>query len=104
MSDRHTVLRDLVEFAKPIDELRDALAVFPWDFRDIPLTMTADHIRRVIERYLKGELSAQHVEDWANLIEGREDIAFRSRDAETLHEIIYELANPLLTEALSPQD
>lgn len=103
MSDRHTVLRDLIELAKPIDELRRSLAAFEWDFKDIPLTMNGDHLRNVIARYVKGELSAQHVEDWANLLEGREDLTFRSSNAEVLREILHELANPELTEELSHQ-
>jgi hypothetical protein len=101
LSDRHLALKDLVEFGKSIDDLRSSLAAFEWDFKDIPLTMNGSHFRSVIERYMKGELSAQHVEDWANLIEGREDISFRSNNAETLRQILYELANPELTEKLS---
>lgn len=101
MSERHLVLRNLLEFAKPLDELRSSLATFGWDFRDIPLTMTSDHLNNVIGRYLKGELSAQQVEDWANIVEGREDISLRPKDAQLLHDIVYELANPKLTEELS---
>ena len=103
MSDRHIVLRGLVEFAKPIDELRSSLSAFKSDIKDIPLTMNGDHFRNVVVRYMKGELSAQNVEDWATLIEGREDITIRSSNAEALREILHELANPELTEKLSHQ-
>ena len=103
MIDRYVMLRDLVGFAKPISELRGLLGTFKWDFDGIPLTMTRRHLRDVIERYMKGEISAQDIEDWANLIEGREDMTFESRDDNLLSEIVYELANPELTEELSYQ-
>lgn len=103
MIDRYALLQMLVEFAKPINELRALLRTFEWDFDGVPITMNRGHIRNILKQYIKGEISAQDVADWANLIEGREDITFEMNDADRLNEIIYELANTELTEKFSCQ-
>lgn len=99
--DRHAVLQALIAFTGSIDEIRGLLGSLDPDFDGAPLTMNSENIRKTLERYLKGDLSLNDVEDWANLIEGREDIAFNQADEELLDEVIYELANPELTEQLS---
>ena len=101
MIDRHVVLQALVAFTGSIDEIRRLLGCLDPDFEGAPITMNKEDIRKALERYLKGDLSLHDVEDWANLVEGREDIVFAKRDEELLSEIIYELANPDLTEQLS---
>lgn len=58
--------------------------------------LTAD-LRAVLERYANGELSDRDVENWANLVEGREDIQVEENDKE----VLFELANPELTQQLS---
>lgn len=103
MIDRYVALHDLLDFARPIRELRGLLAFHEWDFDGPPLVVDRGHFRRVLERYLNGDLSIRDIEDWANLIEGREDIAFESGNEELLREIVYELANPELAEQLSNQ-
>ncbi len=103
MINRHTALQSLVEFSRSLKELRDLLGLLEWDFADSPLVMKRSHFHDVLERYLSGNLSSQDVEDWANLVEGREDRVFGSEDSELLGEIVYELANPRLTEQLSGQ-
>jgi len=103
MIDRYVVLQALAEFSKTTSELQGFLESLEWDFDGPPLVMNRGHFRSVLERYLKGGLSSQEVEDWANLVEGREDITFEPDDAELLREVVYELANPELTEQLSNQ-
>jgi hypothetical protein len=43
--------------------------------------------------YSDGKISSQELEDWANLIESRDDIGF---DSKKLQDIIFKLANPIL--------
>jgi hypothetical protein len=103
MIDRYVALQALVEFSRTISELQSLFGSLAWDFDGSPLVMNRGHFRSVLERYLKGGLSSQEIEDWANLVEGREDITFEPDDAELLREVVYELANPELTEQLSNQ-
>ncbi len=50
-----------------------------------------------MKRYLAGEISTQEVEDWANLIECRDDIGY-----EDVADVLHILANPLITYELTP--
>lgn len=54
----------------------------------------------ILRRYLEGTLSDKDIETWANLIEAREDICFETRFEKQTKEILYELANPTLTQPL----
>ena len=63
--------------------------------------MTIDHIQSVLERYVRGGLSAAEVEDWADLIECRDDISYEEHRMETIKELIFELANPVLSGRLN---
>lgn len=60
--------------------------------------LTRDHITAVLEKHLQHQMSAIEVEDWANAIEGRDDIAY---DSDEIAEMIDSLANPLLSTPLS---
>jgi hypothetical protein len=99
-NDRSTVIENLVNFSRPLDELQQQLSGLDWDFEGAPIVLTLDHIVHVLRRYLSGELTACMVEQWANLIEGREDISFDNMHEKCMAATIYELANPVLTAGL----
>jgi hypothetical protein len=85
----------LVECAVPLDDSARALRKFEWDYDGPAFFVTRLHAASVAERYLKGNLSANNIELWANLPEGRDDISFESGYEKELSTFIYELANPL---------
>ncbi|MDR0780003.1 MAG: hypothetical protein LBF16_04820 [Pseudomonadales bacterium] len=97
------VLGDLLDFSKPISFLMDSLKGSDWSFAGKPVTMKQEHIKRVLLRYIQGHLTAEDIENWANLIEGREDIDFEPDHEEVIGECVHELANPSLTHELSVQ-
>ena len=99
-TNRLSATRCLVEFAAPLDQIRERLAQFEWDYDGATVVLSREHIIDVLGRYLRGEVSAPAVEDWANLIEGREDISTADKDRVWIEHAIYELANPALTRAL----
>ena len=94
--DRFDVLRDLVAFNKPVSVLADSLSKFDWDYGGKPLIVMASQIQEVLKRFLAGECTAQELEDWANLIECREDLEFEEKRHEEIANVIYCLANPVL--------
>ncbi len=63
--------------------------------------MSPNDLTRVLSRYLALELSGEAVEDWANLVECRDETTFPLSAGVDLREIIHELANPLLTRPLT---
>ena len=94
--ERFDVLRNLVAFNKPLSVLADSLSKFDWDYEGQPLIVMASQVREVLTRFLAGEYSAQELEDWANLIECREDLEFEEKKHEEIANVIYCLANPVL--------
>lgn len=93
---RFDALKDLVAFTKPVSVLVDSLSKLDWDYEGQPLIVMASQIREVLKRFLSGEYSAQELEDWANLIECREDLEFEEKKHEEIANVIYYLANPVL--------
>jgi len=70
----------------------EQLKNIPWDSEGEQVILKNEHIIHILQLFITDKFSAEDVECWANLIEGREDI-----DYEQFNEIIYELANPILT-------
>jgi len=96
---RKQILEDLIQFRKPIETLQSEVKRLPWDSDKALVTLKATHVQNVLRQYVNGKISAQIVEDWANLIEVREDIKM----SQSLADAIFELANPTLHRELSPE-
>lgn len=89
-------LEELARFSKPAAELRLVLSQLAWDYEGRPFIVTGSHVIKVLERFLRGELSAEDVEAWADLVELREDMAYEEGRHSQLKSVIHALANPLL--------
>lgn len=94
--DRQRHLRDLIAFRGSIEDLIQTVAGLPWDAERELVALTKGDLVKVLGRYASGELSAEQVEAWANLIEGREDIEMDSEGRGPIAQAIQVLANPLL--------
>jgi hypothetical protein len=103
MHSRAKILDALLGFDHALPSLKTELESLAWDSEGPHATLTKPHATNVLTRYLSGELSTEELEEWANLIEGREDIGIEQSEAGLLEEFIFELANPILTQALSPE-
>lgn len=95
---RKETITSLLEFDSDLGALRDRLSKIEWD-SDEQVQCSPRHVRSVLEQYLAGRRSAEDVEAWANLVEGRDDIDLAS----ALREVIFELANPSITQKLSAE-
>jgi hypothetical protein len=96
MRNRAIILEDLIAWNQPLAALAAELATHDWDSTDELVTLRNSHVRNVLARYTRGEVTAPDVEHWANLVEGRDDIAFSGGRQGRLAEVVYELANPEL--------
>lgn len=92
---RETILSSLISFDAPIPKLKAELGSLTWD-SDPVVTLARRDIVAVLERFVAGQISALTVEDWANLVECREDIGFESGYEDVIHAAIHDLANPML--------
>lgn len=101
MSERVALLNSLVRLDAPVEGLAARLSAFGWDSDQELVTLTRDHAVSVLRRFLAKECPGAEVEAWANAIEGRDDIGYEPAVANVLRELLFELANPSLTRALT---
>ncbi len=103
MSERKKTLEALLAFEQPVEQLRTALAAFPWDSDTELAFLSVSHVTNVVNWFITGRTNAIEVENWAFAIEGRDDIGFESTNEQLLRELVHELANPLITQPLTPK-
>ena len=96
--DRRKAVSNLIQWNAPLPELAAGIRKFPWDCDEELVELDQWDIGRALDRFVEGELTAKDIEDWANLIEGRDDIKFASDD---VLETIHWLANPYLEGVLT---
>lgn len=100
--ERLDAVRSLAEYSRSLTEISDHLNTFKWDYEGQLFCFSKGHIVSVLERYLSGEFTSKNIEEWANIVECREDIYFDKDYEEKIENVIYELANPILTRFLDP--
>ena len=87
------ILLNLINFTKDISAIKSDLAKIGFNSESELVTITQNTIANILNRVADKEISYDLLEEWANLIECREDIGYED---EILQEIIFELANPCL--------
>ncbi len=100
----HAAFQNSLELNGNVNSLVEALRAFPWDADAVLITLTRGHMRAALQKYRNHTLDAAQLEDWANAIECREDIDFEAGYEDTLQQAIFQLANPLLTIPITPQN
>lgn len=98
---RELTLLSLLKLDIPVHELADLLGETEWDSGRELVVFNREHINSVLDRFVNKEISSADVEEWANLIEGREDINYEKGYEDVIKEIIFQLANPILTEPIT---
>lgn len=100
---RRTLLRALITYKRPLDEIASELyETDPED--DTPLvTFTGEDAIGVLARWLDGSVHHREIEEWAALIEGRPDVALEPGREDALEEVLHDLAHPLPDEPLERQ-
>lgn len=93
IDDEIGILLDLIHFKNNIDTLRNMLSQIGFDSEIELVSMSRDNIVEILQRSLDKKISFLELEEWANLIECREDIDFED---EKTQEMIFKLANPYL--------
>src|ERR1700709_2390147 len=93
---RHAILSSLIKFDAPVADLTAALATLSWDAEPV-VTLTRQHIAAVLERFARRDIGADALEEWANLVECREDIGFEAGHEDVVAGAIHDLANPELS-------
>jgi hypothetical protein len=104
MSRRAEILQELARFETPTEPLLRELRSFGWDWSDAPLLVLkkADFLR-VVDRFLAGQISAAQLQEWAENLEEREDVAFDESEGELLDDIFFRIATPEINEPLTQE-
>ena len=100
MRTRKEILTDLILYRKELGTLQEELSIYAWDSNTPIVIITITEVKEVFNNYLNDNISNEELEDWANAIEMRDDIGFGS---ENIKEIIFNIANPILTQSISKQ-
>jgi hypothetical protein len=96
-NNRLALVRQLLEISAPLEEIMKRLSMMDWEYEGDGVKLTKRHLAAALARYLRGELTVSDVENWANQIEGREDVQFEAGSEQLIGSILYEIANPTLT-------
>ena len=91
MRNRTDVLNDLVSLNKELPFLKDELSQYSWDTEEPYLVITKTQLIEVVKKCLDQKITIQDLENWADLIECRDDLDFEN---EELQEIVFEFASP----------
>ena len=75
-NNKTSILLDLVHFKNNIDTLKNMLSQIGFDSEIELVSMSRDNIVEILQRSLDKKISFLELEEWANLIECREDIGF----------------------------
>jgi hypothetical protein len=98
---RLSIIKELLDQSKPLNEIIQALSLFDWDYEGPKMILSKFHIENALGKFIKSELVVAEIENWANCIEGREDIEFEHDGAALIDSTLFELANPALTQELN---
>jgi hypothetical protein len=100
--DRRALLAALVRYELPVEPVLNQLASLPWDSTEEMVRIGVSDIVAILNRFIDGELSAEQVTEWADLLEVRDDVGIDPRHGNALREIVFRLANPNLRDAVTP--
>jgi hypothetical protein len=101
INERKGALDSLLRLEHPVEQHVVILSAFSWDAEEEYAFLSLLHVKHVLGQFIEQRIDASEVEAWANLIEGRDDIGFEYNEKIMLQDVLYELANPALSQALS---
>ena len=91
---RTFLIKQLLKAKDDFPLLVQRLDQYEWDFDGTPVLLEKKHLKNILSRYLKEEVSDDFLYEWAEFIELRDDIDYLEEDEETLLEIIHNMASP----------
>lgn len=95
-SSRLETLQALVSGDGSIERLQSELSAFNFDSEPL-VTLRVDHLVDLLSRFVEGEISGGYVEEWANLLEVRDDVDFDPTFEAEIKQIVHDLANTTLS-------
>ena len=103
MRSRKSLLTEIVENPLPEPSVLNELYEYGWDCDHELVIITKQHIYDILATFTKKLLTAQQVREWANRLEGREDIGYEGGGEGVVNEAIFWLANPYINYSIDEQ-
>ena len=100
---REELLRQLIDGHVSSADIAERLGAVGWDSDREIVTLTRSDALAILSRFIRGEVKADEVGEWANAIEGREDIGYEPGSEATLSDLVFELANPEISTELTAE-
>jgi hypothetical protein len=103
--DRHSrsaVLTELINGKGSIEYFRDRLRDFKFD-SDFIVVLKSENIINILSEFIEGNITDEYVENWAEIIEVRDDIGFDEKNDNEIKQAIHDLANPILSGTLNKE-
>ena len=100
MNNRKEILLNILNMNGDLYNNINLLNEFEWDSGESIATLKTNNIINILEKYIQGVFKEDIIEQWANAIEGRDDIDIEEINEEIISDILFELANPILTNKL----
>ncbi|MCW3104295.1 MAG: hypothetical protein JWO09_2735 [Bacteroidetes bacterium] len=98
MRDRKDVLKDIIAYNGNLDNLKKELSNYEWDVKEPILIVSRSDVSNTINKYIDNLISFKDLENWANIIEFRDDVDFES---EQVKNAVIDMANPEINGALN---
>ena len=92
--ERREALFALLNRTQPLPTILDILSKYPWDSEEL-VRISTKHLAAALEAYLNGTETSKFIEDWANAIEGRDDVGVDPHCADQILGDLHRLANPV---------
>ena len=93
MKSRKQILLEIFNVEGDLGKLQNEILEYPWDSEMPFLIISKGDLAKTIQKFILSDALFLEVENWANLLECRDDIQY---EPEELKEYIFELANPYL--------
>ena len=94
MSDRTSLVLELIKNPKTVSETTRELAGYGWYCENYLAVVTKLDVLAVLKQFENGVLNAEEIKAWANSVGGRTDVGFEFGTDGVVEESLYWLANP----------
>jgi hypothetical protein len=91
---RVEAILDLIQIRRPISEAMETLLGFAWDSEEELVTLRRGDALMILNNFESGNLSAVECSEWAEALEGREDISLESGFEDLIKDFLFELSAP----------
>lgn len=94
IGERQEILMRLLRFAAPIETLERDVRDLSWDYPEEDIVLMSPSMAvAVLSRVIDGEMPADDIFRWADLLEGREDVGLVGGQEGDLREFLYQASN-----------